>query len=283
MLGLILLAVGVVGFGLGAYWDLKTTEFPDWLPYSMIVLALAIRGGFSLFLGDFSFIINSLIWGTIFLAFGLLLYHFKQWGDGDAWLLGALGFLLPDAAGFVPVIESVFPFPVIVLFNFFLISLLYLIAYSVVLGLKNPSVHRSFIKNLRVGIRLMAGIFFALLLSSLLMVFYFNATFGVPVWNFTGIMLIPFLSVLILTFLHYARAIEGDLFKRKIPVKKLRVGDVLISDKWRGLTDKEVLKFQKKGGYVWIKEGVRFAPVFIITIIVTLFFGSMAGILFIGT
>ena len=66
----ILLAIGVVGFGLAAYWDLKTTEFPDWLPYTMIILALLVRGIASLVLQDWSILTQSVIIG---LDFGLLI------------------------------------------------------------------------------------------------------------------------------------------------------------------------------------------------------------------
>ena len=83
-----------------------------------------------------------------------------------------------------------------------------------------------------------------------------------------------------LLFLQYARAVESDLFRRKIKAKDLRAGDVLITGKWRGITQEEIEKLRKKGGEVWIKEGVRFAPVFVITVLVTVFVGSVAHILF---
>jgi len=85
----------------------------------------------------------------------------------------------------------------------------------------------------------------------------------------------PPLLVAILIFVHYGRFIEKNLFKRKIKVKDLRVGDVPVGDKWRVLTHKEVKELKKKGGEIWIKEGVRFAPVFIITMLVTLFYGNL--------
>ncbi len=280
MLGLILLAIGIVGFGLGGYLDLRYTEFPDWLPYSMIVLALLARGAFSFMVNDFSSLIDSVIFGLGFLGFGLLLYVTKQWGDGDAWMLGALGFLFPEPAGFAPLVEGTMPFPLTLFFNFFIISLFYLIGYAVVLGLRSPHVYRTFRKNIKTNARSVTFVFVVLLAISLSMSLYLGQTLSVPMSQFAGILAVPFIGLLILIFFQYARAVEGDLFKKKVKAKDLRVGDVLISDRWRGVTEDEIKALRKKGKDVWIKEGVRFAPVFVICLLLTLFYGSLWSIMF---
>ncbi|UCD07613.1 MAG: prepilin peptidase, partial [Candidatus Aenigmatarchaeota archaeon] len=118
MLGWVLLVIGIAGFGLAGYLDLKTTEFPDWIPYFIIVSALVVRGISAWLLQDLSIITESVLIGIVFLAFGLGLYYLKQWGDGDAWLLGAIGFLFPNPSGFQAVTMQ-FSFPIIMLFNFF--------------------------------------------------------------------------------------------------------------------------------------------------------------------
>lgn len=280
MIGLLLLAVGVCGFGLAAYWDLKTTEFPDWLPYSIIVSALAIRGGYSLFTGDLSYIISSAAAGLIFLGMGLLLYALRQWGDGDAWLMGALGFLFPDAAGFLPLFGVPAPFPIMMVLNFFMVSLAYLVLYAIIIGVRRPGVISTFRKNAGSRKLVISSSFAAILIASLCTAFYLSYNFAVPVYDFSGILAMPFIALSMLLFLQYARAVESDLFRRKIKARDLKAGDVLISGKWRGITMEEAKKLRKKGGDVWIKEGVRFAPVFVITVLVTLFIGSVTHILF---
>ena len=65
------------------------------------------------------------------------------------------------------------------------------------------------------------------------------------------------------------------VFKRKIDASRVRIGDVPIGYRWKGLTEKEVQKIKKKGNKITIKEGVRFAPVFVITIILTILFGNL--------
>lgn len=272
----VLLAIGVVGFGLGGYWDLKTTEFPDWLPYSMIILALVVRGVYSFTISDFTPLINSAVVGIVFLAFGLGMYYTKQWGDGDAWLLGALGFLFPDPAGFA--FSSFFAFPIVMFFNFFFIAFIYLLVYSIALGIKSREESRKFFGELKGNARSIVAmiVVFSVLCAGMFAYFYY--IYMVPVHVLSYILFLPPLFIGLVFFMHYGRFVEKNLFKKKIPVEKLSEGDVLVSDKWRGLTEKEIKHLKEKGGDIWIKEGVRFAPVFVITLLVTVFFGSLIGL-----
>ncbi len=272
-MSLALLGIAVAGFGMAAYWDLRTTEFPDWLPYIMIAGAVVVRGAVSLLLWDFSYIIYSIIIGGLFLGFGLLLYYLKQWGDGDAWLLGVLGFLFPGSAGFSPV--TILPFPVAMLFNFFLISFFYLLVYSVFLGLRAPETSRKFLKEIN-GARLDIGkVVGAFTVAIVVLIAWMSWQLALPIEGLLYLLLFSPVLLSVLVFTRYGRFVEANLFKKKVPAVKLRAGDVLVSDKWRGLTEKEVKELKRKGKDVWIKEGVRFAPVFVITVLVTLFWGSM--------
>jgi len=276
----ILLAIGTAGFGLGAYWDLKTTEFPDWLPYSIMVSALLVRGVFAYLLTDWWIVISSVIVGALFLGFGLLLYLMKQWGDGDAWLLGALGFLFPTysvfqiaAAPFQAI--GYLPFPLVMLFNFFFLSFAYLVIYSIALGIRHRKVASKFWKELRKDSRnvaLLMAFFSALCLG---MVAYLSLSLEIPIGRMYNLLLLPVIFAAVIVFIRYGRFVENNLFRKRMPASRLRPGDVLIAEKWKGLTEQEVRRLRKKGGSVWIKEGVRFAPVFIITLYITLFFGSL--------
>jgi hypothetical protein len=270
---LILLGISVVGFGLAGYWDLRTTEFPDWLPYAMIALALGTRGAFSLFTGDFSLITGSVLFGTGFLAFGLALYWMRQWGDGDAWLLGATGFLWPDSGSIV--VPTLFPFSAAILFNFFFIAFFYLLVYSVGLGVRSPDVSKKFLKELRdarMEIARLVGIF---TLACIALIAVISWQYSIPLAGLIYIMGFPLLLLSVIVFTRYGRFVESNLFRKKISAREIRVGDVLIEDRWRGLTEQEARKIRRKGGEVWIKEGVRFAPVFLINVLVTLMWGSI--------
>ncbi len=282
----ILAAIGIVGFGLAGYWDLKSTEFPDWLPYSMIILALAVRAVFAWISSDWSIIIDSLLIGLAFLGVGLGMYFAKQWGDGDAWLMGALGFLFPDLPAASAAVSSglaysgMFPFPVALLFNFFLVSFVYIIAYSVLLSLTRPDVCRGFVRSFRRECRgavmLVGGATAAYFVFLIAMFFYFGLVPPSPLLAAS----FPAIIAFIVVFSHYGMYIEKNLFKRRIPVSRLRIGDVPAGRHWRMLKPKEVKALKRRGGYVWIKEGVRFAPVFVITLVVTLLFGDLFSLVF---
>ncbi len=273
MIEIILFAIGILGFGAAAYFDLRYTEFADWLPYGMIISALAIRGIFAAYTGNLLIITNSVLFGLLFLALGMGLYFTKQWGDGDAWLLGAMGFLFPDKESmlFLGGFSSNIPFYLALIFNLFLISLFYILAYTIVLGAKNKKVGKEFSSSLRKNrksIYGVTGLFFAVLI---VFTFYFGLTsaFLFHFYSAVGILYALFF------FVQYTKVIESKVFVKKISTKDLREGDVLVQDKWRGLTKKELAKLKKTKRFVYIKEGIRFAPVFILAVLATALYGGL--------
>lgn len=278
MFDLILLAAGLVGFGAAAYWDLRFTEFPDQLPYLLIVTAVLVRTAQSLITGDFFIIGNSLVVGAMFLLMGLLLYHAKQWGDGDAWLLGALGFLFPSQAPFGA--PTVMPFPLTLLSNFLFISLLYLVTYSLILGLGKSRVNRSYLKTLKSKKYRLAGLIFLFFAVSWSLALYSILFMNLGLNQTIHMLGLPFLLAFILLFSYYAKNVEDVVFRKKVKTSELREGDVVMDDKWRGLKAEEVKELRKKKKYIWVKEGVRFAPVFILTLIISILWGDMILILF---
>jgi hypothetical protein len=216
----------------------------------------------------------------VFLGIGLLLYVTRQWGDGDAWLLGAFGFLfptslqLPGVSPASPAAGLVFPFPVTALLNFFILGFAYLVAYSLALGLMNRREGRKFLREFRQEKKNLAAVAALLLLAAASLLarpVLAGELRGLP----PSLPYFPALLAFIVVFMQYGRFVEKSLFKKRIPVKRLRAGDVLARERWRGLTEQEVRELKKKGGSVWVKEGVRFAPVFLITLLVTLFYGSL--------
>jgi len=259
------IAVGLVGFGWAGWKDLRTTEFPDWLPYSLIIVALLLNGAFSVLEGSFAPLINSGFVGMAFLALGLLLYYSKQWGDGDAWLLGAMGFLFPGGIGAV---QGVLPSPVVMLFTFFFVAFFYILIYSIGIGLISKR-NKKFVQKMEKDILRILG----------LTVVFTIALVGFVQWfapkAFAFVYVFPLLLFLLLLFFHYGKFIESTVFRKRISVKQLREGDVPVKEKWRVLNKKEVAALKRKGGYIWIKEGIRFAPAFVITIATMLLYGDL--------
>ncbi|HLD49111.1 MAG TPA: hypothetical protein VJB11_02005, partial [archaeon] len=83
------------------------------------------------------------------------------------------------------------------------------------------------------------------------------------------------LASLMMPFWLYGRIIEKQVFRKKIPVSKLKVGDVIEDMKWIGLTAEEIKDISKKKKYVIVKEGIRFVPAFPIALAVTLIYGNL--------
>jgi len=74
----------------------------------------------------------------------------------------------------------------------------------------------------------------------------------------------------------FSKSVEDFGFKKKIPVGKLRVGDVLLESKeFVGLSPRQVAAVKRSGRkFVVIKEGVRFAPAFPLALLFTLLYGD---------
>ncbi len=258
--------ITVCGFGLASYLDLRYTEFPDILPYGLIAIAFFLRVLMSIIFGDLSILVDSVLYGSIFLGIGLALFYTKQWGDGDAWLLGVLGFLLPNKESmfFVSGYSSIFPFQLSLIFNFFLVSLLYIVVYSLFVGFRNRG-------KLKFGVdRKEASVFIGIIAAATI----------TGTMTITSNMLPIFYSVMGLAtglyfFFQYVKAIDNFIFKKRISTKNLRKGDVVFEGKWKGLTNKDIAKIRRSKKYVYIKEGVRFAPVFLITVLLTAIFNGL--------
>lgn len=263
-----------IGIGIATVWDLKTTEVPDQLPYAMIAIALVLFGYQSFVEWSYMPILYSVGVGIGFLAFGYILYYFGQWGGADAWLLSAIGFLLPFRG-----VQAMFPLPLIFIFNLFFIGAIYMIIYAFIFSLFNRKIFSQFSKDLKASSN-MALIGLAVLLVIFFSVSWYMSNTLFHVVNFSKMVVSSLFSLGLVAMLFviwkFAKAVEEYGFKRRIPVSKLKVGDMLLEEKKLvGITEEQLKKIRKSGKrQVWIKEGVRFAMAFPLALIVTLLYGE---------
>ena len=271
MLELLLIAMALAGSLAAGLYDLKTSNIPDSLCVGMIVAGLLIHSYVGIMTGNFSSLVNALMYGGVFLAFGLLMYFTGQWGGGDGELLVAIGVLLPN----LTVVSTQFPFAISFFINSFFIGAAYSILYSMVLSYKSPMVSKKFLKSLRErNVVVLSATLLALSIASLFLMRIASTIF--------------FLSFLMVIFWKFAKSIDNGFFTR-IPTSKLRVDDMIGEDipklkiykrLIKGLTKEQVLKIRKVKKYVLVKEGIRYGMVFPLTLIFTLLVGDIFLLLF---
>ena len=153
-----------------------------------------------------------------------------------------------------------------------------MIVYAFALSFINRKIWTAFFTDLKANAKMILIYNSALVVSIILMGVLFARYFEfLPLTTFTiFVVTIGLASAGLYILWKFVKAVENVGFKKKIPVSKLRVGDVPDYYKiWEGVTEKEIRKIKKSGKkYIWIKEGVRFAPAFPIASIFTLVFGD---------
>ncbi len=271
--------VALVGSVVGGAYDLKTTEIPDIIPHAMIILALFLAIVESLIQHSYLPIFYSLVAGLPFLAFGFLLYYFGQWGGGDAKLLAAIVFLLPTKPNFLN-FNFLLPFPLTYLLNVLYVGAGYMILYALVLAFMEKKILREFFKRVEASATFFSLVALACFIAFFATNLYFTSVLDLEKDLFillrnSVLPLVLFVSLILLW--KFVRVVEDVGFKKRIPVSKLKVGDVLLESKrWDGITEAELRKIKKSGKkFVTIKTGVRFGPVFSLALLFTFFYGDV--------
>lgn len=245
--------------------DVRTTEVPDWLNFSLIAFALGFRFFYSLFsLGNFNFFFQGLIGLGIFFVLGNLFYHGKMFAGGDAKLMIALGTILPFSFS---LIENLKLF-VVFLLIFFLIASVFGISTSVYFAIKNKqNFKKEFIKTYQKNKKI------SLIVQALALVVMALGLINQQELFYLGIFV--FLSPLLFNFaksvdeacmvklVDSSKLIEGDWL-----YKSISVGNKKILAKWDGLSKQEIKLIQKYKKSVYIRKGVPFVPVFLISFVI---------------
>jgi Flp pilus assembly protein protease CpaA len=271
MFELIRIAIAIVGSTAAGLWDLKTSDIPDWICVLMAVAGLVLFGAEGFLTGNWSGMTMSLVIGGIFAAFGIGMYFTGQWGGGDGELLVAIGVLLP----IWPFSHlSIFPLPVALFINIFLVGAIYTVAYAGVLAYIRPELRRTIARGIDADshktVPLTLGAFVA----------------AIILWSLTGAawpMLIPIAILALPPLYRMLKEVEGGFYKR-ISTKKLRVDDMIGENipklglnkrHIRGLTAAEVRAIRKLKSYVTVRDGVRFGAVFPLALVLTLLVGDI--------
>ncbi len=290
----------------GAIYDIKTTEIPDFVPLGGFVGALLIYLGRGVVFSQWDDIFIAFATATIFLVLGYALFSTGQWGEADVLILASIGFAVPKPLSFfhpnLMAVNHLLFYPVAFLINCFVVGAIYAILFTLIYALlyaekKSELLKASFegmrIKGVVASIPLVMGCTAYLYLSPL------NESIAMEMVlvgaKYTAIMFLLFI------LLNFARHADRNVFMRYISIQKLKEGDVLAEDVktptkrfssklFVGLTKQDVdfikkawksgkLKTERKGK-IKIKEGVRYAPTFFLSLLVTAKYGFIFFYLF---
>lgn len=244
--------------------DIKSREIADWLNYSLIIFAIGFRFFYSLFNGGFEFLYQGLIGLGIFFILGNLFYYSKFFAGGDAKLMIALGAVLPFSYTFGVNLRYMGIFLLI----FFIVAVVYSLGASIILSIKYRKRFKKEFKKLwkknKMGV--VRKIFMVLGLIFMVLGLYWNILFYLGILAF----IFPLLFV-------FAKAVDEACMVKKVNVSKLTIGDWLYKDvkigkkiikaKWDGLLKKDIALLKKHKKEIWVRYGVPFSPVFLISFV----------------
>jgi Flp pilus assembly protein protease CpaA len=270
MFEIILLVLAFVVLIIASFNDLKTREVPDYLSYSLLVIAIILR--LLWFISERN--INIIIWApiafSVLFLFSYLMYRAGQWGGGDVKVMMGLSVLL----AWFPW-ESTFPFFVDFFLNSLIVGAFYGLIAVCVIGLLNWGKLKKQLLTVDYIILPAIAIAVAIIFNVLPLVFAMLAS----------------LLVVAVGMFRYFKIIEANFLHKDIDVEELTEGDWLLHDvKLSGknvvkkrevglLTqDLKKLRLLKKNGLlkkVSIKVGIPFVPAFLMSLVITLAFGNV--------
>jgi len=252
-----LLIIAIIWLAAASFTDLKKREVANWLSFSLIAIALAVRASESIIAGNAQPILTSVIGLAIFFVIANVLYFGKIFAGGDAKLLMAMGAVIPGAA---------------FLSNFLIIGGVYGLIYSFGLAIIHRKAFSSGLKKINKK-------------TSCLMIFIF-AVFILGLILKIPIIYIITATIILIYYLHvFVKTVEKSCLIRKVSPQKLTEGDWLFKDikirgktlkaSFHGLTQKQINLIKKNKKLVQIKYGIPFIPVFLIAFLLTYYFDNI--------
>jgi Flp pilus assembly protein protease CpaA len=258
-------ALGFIWILFAMIQDIRNREIADWLNFSLVIFALGFRFFYSLFeLQGMSLFYSGLIGFGIFLILGNLFYYSKMFAGGDAKLFMALGAILPFSNNLFNNLEGFFYF----IFIFLIVGAIYGIFFSLWLGFSNfRKFRKQFTKEFKKNkIFVYGGVIFFLVF------FIFGVLYFSSFIYFSILFLFfPFLFL-------FSKSVDESCMIKKIKTSKLTEGDWLYKDikigskkikaTWNGLSEEEIELLRNKKKFVYVRYGIQFAPVFLISYLV---------------
>jgi len=262
----------LIGLMIAVFQDFKRREIDDWLNLFLFFSGIAF-----LFFSGNVFLDSAVYIAFVFFIFiaclvSFLLYNFRFFSGGDAKLLFAISPLFFNVIFYISMMNFLVFFACLVLSG-----CVYSMIYAGVLFFRDfKKTKRLFLLELRKKyskILLIIGIFM----------------FLVGIWNFSFVFIGGLLWLFVVLF-SFAKSLEGASMKKRISTRGLREGDWLFYDlkiggrifrkNWEGLSEKDVLFLNRFDKKVFIKDGIPYAPAFLIALILYYFSSYLIGMIF---
>lgn len=237
--------------------DLKKREVADWLSFSLIAIAIAVRASESIIQWSYVPILTSVAGVAVFFILSNALYYGKLFAGGDVKLMTSLGAVLPS-----------FSF----LSNILVAGSVYGIFYSIALA----AIHRKrFCAKLK---SYKSHILISALISLAFLAGYMLSS------DFILLMIAAFAFLFPSLFI-FVNAVEKSSLIQKVGPEKLTEGDWLLRDVkvrgkvikagFDGLSKSDIAFLKKSKKRVYVKYGIPFIPVFLIAFVLTAWIGNV--------
>jgi Flp pilus assembly protein protease CpaA len=282
----ILVVLGLVVLFL-LFFYLFVKEKPMWMQIVGAVILIAagfLSRSFNSF-NQISYLSTGFIAFGILFIIAILAFYGRVFGGADAKLLMALAFVFATTPSFLsfsyflPVDFFGFSlskssFLVDFIINSLLISVVYGFVFSVIMAIRNRK--RFSIKFKEVNSRLKIFKIIFLIIGVLFLIL------GI----FQRVLIVPAVLILILPWFYaFISSVEQGVLVSYKSWNKLEEGDWLVEStkigkkilkpSAEGLSKEEILLIKKSGKKVVIRDGIAYVPVFLLSIIVSLFLGNL--------
>lgn len=274
---IMLLAIAVIALVVACITDIKRQEVANWLNFSLLAVAFAIRAIAATLSLQFSYFLYAILAFILFFILANVLYYGKFFGGGDAKLLIALATVFATSPSFTGlIVPSIIkePFLFSFLINIFVIGSLYSLIFMTFFAIKY---RKSFIPEFKKIYRKAKIVRMGFLITSLIFLM-FSFFFSIFIFMFLITLIFPYLYIV-------AKATENSSMIKTVPPSKLTEGDWLvhtvklksktIRPNVHGLSSQDIATLKKAKKKVLIKYGIPFVPVFLISLIVTLLLSNL--------
>lgn len=278
---LVLVAIAFIWIISACVTDLKKREVPNWLSFSLIAIALAIRGIIALITKQPTYFFYAVIALAIFFVVTNALYYGRVFGGGDAKLLMALAAVFATAPVFAAKNYFLISEPFLLTFtiNIFVLGFIYALIFSIIAAARNRKRFSVKFKKENQKLRIIKVCCWIASIFVLIAVFFSTMLFR-------ALLLILFIILFISPILYsFIKAVEDSALIKKVKASQLAEGDWIIDSikiknkiirpSVHGLSLKDIALIKKAHKSVTIKTGLPFVPIFLAALIVSLIIGNL--------